>query len=36
MQIIGTCIDCWPASANLTINAICAVAMLGLAVYRSA
>ena len=36
MEIIGTCIDCWPASASLTVNAFCAVAMLGLAVYRSA
>ena len=36
MEIIGTCIDCWPASASLTVNAFCAIAMLGLAVYRSA
>jgi hypothetical protein len=36
MQIIGTCIDCWLASASLTVNAICAVAFLGLAIYRTA
>ena len=32
MEIIGTCINCWPASASLTVNVVCAIAMLGFAV----
>lgn len=36
MQIIGTCINCWPASASLTVNVVCAIAVLCFAVYRTA
>ena len=36
MEIIGTCINCWPASGSLTVNLACAIAMLGFAVYRTA
>jgi hypothetical protein len=32
MEIIGTCINCWPASGSLTVNVVCAIAMLGITV----
>jgi hypothetical protein len=36
MEIIGTCINCFPALASLTINVGFAIAALSIAIYRTA
>lgn len=36
MAIIGTCINCLPASANVTVTMAFAIAFLAVAVYRTA
>jgi hypothetical protein len=36
MEIIGTCINCWPAFASLTANVCFAIAALSIAIYRTA
>jgi hypothetical protein len=36
MEIVGTCINCLPASQSLLITVCVAIAALGIAVYRTA
>jgi len=36
MEIIATCIDCWQPSAAFLVNGMTALAILGVAIWRSA
>ena len=36
MDIIGTCINCWQPSATFAVNAFFGVALLGIAMWRTA
>lgn len=36
MEIVTTCINCLPAPSNFAINAVLAISMLAVAIYRTA